>query len=120
MEDDLDFLIGDNCATNKSVANKVQVKFIGCASHRLSLAGKQVLATLADIIDKMFALFVKLKTHKYSALLRQHTPLRPVDRNETRFNGTAEGISRFFQLQEHIVKIADADLTELMLSPHEV
>jgi len=120
---DIAFIIADNCATNKSVAQKAGLKFIGCASHRLSLAGKRLMtddAAIKAVVDKMFSLMQVLKKQKWSTRLRAETALLPADRNETRFNGTADGIKRFFQLKPHMEKIADEELTELMLTPAEV
>lgn len=35
------FLVGDNCATNQSVATKLTVSLIGCARHRYNLASSR-------------------------------------------------------------------------------
>jgi hypothetical protein len=119
---DVVVMIADNCSTNKSAANKAGFKFIGCASHRLNLAAKKLVTDdqeLKRLVDKVFALFQKLKTQKWSARLKQETALAPIDRNETRFKGTADGIERFFQLKPHLDKIADDDLAPFMLTAAE-
>ena len=47
------FLVGDNCSTNLSVANKVQKPFIGCASHRLNLAVNLIIEEEKNLITKV-------------------------------------------------------------------
>ncbi|KAG3119549.1 hypothetical protein PI124_g15683 [Phytophthora idaei] len=32
------FVIGDNCSSNQSIATKLGVPLVGCASHRVNLA----------------------------------------------------------------------------------
>lgn len=38
-------LIGDNCRTNRALADLSKLTFIGCISHRFNLADKQILMT---------------------------------------------------------------------------
>jgi hypothetical protein len=119
--DKVKLLIADNCSTNKSVAHKLGWKFLGCASHRLSLAGKEIMKGSMDKIDKVFSLFSELRKPKLMAKLRQYTSLSPITRNEIRFNGTADGIRRYFELKETLDKMAetDAELAKFMLTPTE-
>lgn len=42
--DSVTSLIGENCATNKSMANSVGVGFVGCASHRFNLDVQDIMA----------------------------------------------------------------------------
>jgi hypothetical protein len=32
------FLVGDNCSTNRAIAEKMDIPLVGCASHRFNLA----------------------------------------------------------------------------------
>lgn len=36
-------IIGDNCTTNKVIANKLSIPLIGCGSHRFCLALQKLL-----------------------------------------------------------------------------
>lgn len=114
-------LIADNCATNKSLARKLGWKFLGCASHRLSLAGKDVMQNSSEPVDKVFSLFNEVRKAKNITKLRKLTSLSPITRNDIRFNGIADGIRRYFELKEHLEKIAetDAELAKVMLTPTE-
>ncbi|KAG6962595.1 hypothetical protein JG688_00008523 [Phytophthora aleatoria] len=38
------FIVGDNCSTNQSIATKLDVPLVGCASHRFNLAVNKYLA----------------------------------------------------------------------------
>jgi hypothetical protein len=60
-------LIGDNCATNKAVANKLEVPFVGCASHRFNLAVNSFLTVYEPELDKVSQISKKLRTLKNSA-----------------------------------------------------
>ena len=43
------FIVGDNASVNMSLAEKMGVPFIGCASHRLNLAVNQILKSEVPI-----------------------------------------------------------------------
>ena len=47
------FLVGDNCATNRSLASKANKPLIGCASHRLNLAADKLISDKETIIYKV-------------------------------------------------------------------
>ena len=57
----LQFIVGDNCNTNKSLANRLRVPLVGCASHRLNLAIQQYYKDLMNVILKIDILMGKLK-----------------------------------------------------------
>lgn len=46
----VEFVVADNCATNKSVATKLDVPLIGCASHRFNLAMVRFLSNHEHLI----------------------------------------------------------------------
>ena len=59
-------LFGDNRNTNKSVANKLGVPFIGCASHRFNLAVNSYLYDFEGVLDKVsFILFDWNRLHQF-------------------------------------------------------
>jgi len=67
-------IIGDNCSTNKSVANKLDVPLVGCASHRFNLAVNYYLQDFESELEKVSQISRKLRTIKNSAQLRKKTP----------------------------------------------
>ena len=105
-------LIGDNCATNKAVANSTGVGFIGCASHRFNLAVQDILVQHDDIITIVNDLMKKLRNLVPAAKLRQFTPLAAKTRNDTRWSSTYQMISRYFEIRSMIRQI---DLPEVRL-----
>ena len=62
-------IVADNTSTNKLFARKIDVPFIGCASHRLSLAvNKNFLVNHKQLLEKVHRLMVKLGTIKRSGM----------------------------------------------------
>jgi hypothetical protein len=112
-------LIGDNCSTNRCMARKAQVNFIGCASHRFNLAVKDILAKYEDSLCKVNALMKKLKTLVASAKLRKFVALKPKTRNVTRWNSTHDMLKRYQELKEFIPLIMMPEVADLMLSPRD-
>ncbi|ETI49865.1 hypothetical protein L917_06125 [Phytophthora nicotianae] len=78
------FLVGDNCAANKRLANLLGVSLIGCASHRLNLVVRDYLKPFEESLDQVQQLVRKLRTLKQVAQLRTKTPLAAVLRQDTR------------------------------------
>ncbi|OWZ09224.1 hypothetical protein PHMEG_00018107 [Phytophthora megakarya] len=109
------FLVGDNCAVNKRLANLMGVPLVGCASHRLNLAVREHLAPHEDALAEVQALMRKLRTLKQAAKLRQKTSLQPVLRQETRWSSTFAMLARYFRLFEHLCP-DDEDLEDLIPS----
>ncbi|KAG3111750.1 hypothetical protein PI124_g10585 [Phytophthora idaei] len=68
--DDCRFLVGDNCAVNKRLANLLRVPLIGCASHRLNLAMREYLEPYESSLEEVQRLMRKLRTVKQAAQLR--------------------------------------------------
>jgi len=64
------FLVGDNCAVNKRLANLVGVPLVGCASHRLNFAVRETLAPYDDLLEEVQRLARQLRTLKQAVKLR--------------------------------------------------
>lgn len=64
------FLVGDNCTTNVSISTKMNIPLIGCYSHRLNLACKQIFTAEKHLIDKVDELMKKLSNNKPRGFLR--------------------------------------------------
>jgi hypothetical protein len=88
------FLVGDNCSTNKKLSNDISVPLVGCASHRLSLAVNVFLNDYEEVISKIDQLMSYLKTNKGAANLRKATPLIAVKQQKTRWSSTFEMLQR--------------------------
>ncbi|KAK1937009.1 hypothetical protein P3T76_009787 [Phytophthora citrophthora] len=89
-------LVGDNCSVNKRLANLMGVPLVGCASHKLNLAVKTILAPYEAELEAVQALMKHLRIINAAAKLRFATPLRPVLRQETRWGSTYAMLKRFF------------------------
>jgi hypothetical protein len=97
------YLIGDNCSTNKALANTLNVPLIGCASHRLNLACKLIISEEESLLQKVASLMKLLSTKKRRARLRTLTNLRPKQRMAVRWSADYEIIKRYFELSPFIM-----------------
>jgi len=66
-------IIGDNCSTNKRVADIIGVPLVGCASHRFNLAVQKYLSAYEREMTKVSNVRRKLRTIKTTAKLRKST-----------------------------------------------
>jgi hypothetical protein len=112
------FLVGDNAATNKSLADLLHVPLVGCNSHRFNLGCKLYLSENEDLLEKIHVLMRKLTNLKKAGALRKKTTLRPVMRNVTRWSSTHDMVARYLQLKPYI-DLEDPELAQLSLSPGE-
>ena len=107
--DNLIFLIGDNAPVNKSLADMLNVPFIGCASHRFNLACKKFLKPFELPLQRINKLMGVLRNIKQAGKLRKKTDLEPVKRNVTRWSSTYSMLSRFFEIRNSVDE-SDPDL----------
>lgn len=105
-------LVGDNCATNRSLSNILELPLIGCASHKLNLAVEKYIQGFPEI-QVINQLMIKLSTPLKMAKLKLRTALRPISRNVTRWSSCFNMLERFFEIQEYL-DITDPDLAFLM------
>ena len=98
----LNFIVGDNCSTNKRISDLLSVHFIGCASHRFNLAVNHIIKSDIEIIAKINRLSSKLKTLKQFAKLKKSTPLRPKTHNVTRWSSVNEMLQRYTEIKPFI------------------
>ncbi|GMF48796.1 unnamed protein product [Phytophthora fragariaefolia] len=99
------FLVGDNCNTNLSIATKMGVPLVCCASHRLNLAIMTYLAPYETLLDEVNALMLELRHENYFAELKKHTDLHPVKRNVTRWSSTFTMLERYIRIRSEIKKV---------------
>jgi hypothetical protein len=62
--DDVTIMMGDNCTTNLSLANKANKPFIGCYSHRLNFAVKYFVRPQQLLLSKINSFMVFLSPKK--------------------------------------------------------
>ncbi|RLN10139.1 hypothetical protein BBJ28_00018417 [Nothophytophthora sp. Chile5] len=102
-------VVGDNCATNQSIATKMGVPLVGCASHRFNLAVNKVLAPYEDLLDNVNTLMVELRKENNFAELKKHMELLPVKRNITRWSSTFTMVQRYIRIRGDIKKVEAAE-----------
>ena len=114
-------LIADNCELNKAISDQTNKPLIGCASHRFALAVNKFISGEMETVTKVNSLMVKLRTLKMSAKLREHTPLRPVLFNTTRWTSISFMIKRYLEIKSVLIDhfSSDPHLLDLLLSPRE-
>ncbi|KAG2780343.1 hypothetical protein PC116_g13459 [Phytophthora cactorum] len=69
-KDMVGFLMGDNCNTNQSVANKLGVPHVGCVRHLLNLAVNKFLAPHETLLSEVSTLMVELRQKTTTPSLR--------------------------------------------------
>jgi len=97
---DLEFFTADNCSVNVAIARECNVPLVGCASHRLALATREVIKQggYQPLIDEVSLLMDKLTTLKNSDKLRNCSltkGLIAVTRNTTRWTSDWKMLTRF-------------------------
>ncbi|KAE9321784.1 hypothetical protein PR003_g17390 [Phytophthora rubi] len=99
------FLVGDNCSTNQSIAMKMGIPLVGCASHRFNLAVKKYLEPHERLLSEVNDLMVELRPEKNRAELKKYTELLPVKRNVTRWSSTFTMVQRYIRIRADIKKV---------------
>lgn len=115
----IEFLTGDNCTTNCSIADRLNVGFVGCASHRLNLAVNEFLKhpPYEECITSVHALMLSLNTIKNRAALRAAgTNLSPMFHNQTRWWSKYLMLQRYVQLHPFLL-VAHIDTATINLIP---
>ncbi|RLN96724.1 hypothetical protein BBJ28_00019689 [Nothophytophthora sp. Chile5] len=113
------FIVGDNCAVNKKLATLLSIPLVGCASHRLNLAVQAYLQQYEEDLDTIHTWMKKLRTLNHAAKLRLKTPLRPVVRQDTRWNSTYSMVERYVRLATFL-SAEDDEICELLPSARSV
>jgi hypothetical protein len=120
---DLEFFTADNCSVNVATARECNVPLVGCASHRLALATREVIKQggYQPLIDEVSLLMDKLTTLKNSDKLRNCSltkGLIAVTRNTTRWTSDWKMLTRFVFLYPFLYTLDLArDTTVLIPNP---
>ena len=96
-------ICGENAEVNKAIATLCNLPPLGCNSHRLNLAVKEITTTSSNLLEKANNLMTKLRGLKLSGKLRKLTDLRPVYKNDTRWLSVYEMLDRYCKLRPFLV-----------------
>ncbi|KAJ0408506.1 hypothetical protein P43SY_006436 [Pythium insidiosum] len=110
--DDIRFLVGDNCSTNQAIANLMKIPFVGCASHRLNLAVNKFLEENKHVINKVQELMVALRKPNTNAHLERTTRLHAQIANSTRWTSV-------YMMPKHYLELRDAARQIVTLKNHD-
>jgi len=119
--DDILFLCGDNCNTNKRIALDMHVPLIGCHSHLFNLAVESYLDTnFKDVVAKIEKLSGKLRNRKAAGKLRAYgCKLEAISRNTTRWSSAFMMLKRYREIKAFMNAARFPELVELIPTPTE-
>lgn len=100
------FIVGDNCSTNQSIATKLSILLISCASHRFNLAVFNYLVDFRDLTDQVHALMFQLRHPNNFADLSLHTNLHLVKANATRWSSAYDMLERYIAIRDVFKRVA--------------
>ncbi len=112
-------LIGDNCSVNRSLAKRIGIGFIGCASHRWNLAMKDVTGSSDLSISKVEVIMKAFRRPKLAGKLRKLTHLKAKCPNATRWSSTVQMLDRYTKLRSFLSGFDEHEFGESLLTPHE-
>ena len=121
---DCEFFTADNCSVNTATASMANVPLIGCASHRLALATREVIKQggFQDIVNEVALLMEKLTTLKNADKLRNCVAtngLLSIIRNATRWTSDHKMLERFVLLYPHLFTLNLARDTTILIPNSE-
>lgn len=89
---------------------------VGWASHRFNLAVKQIMNKEQNLLSKINTLMLKLRTLLMSDKLQQHTTIRPLLRNETRWSSSFEMCKRYVEIRDYLSSLDSAEMDDMSLT----
>ena len=93
-------LIAGNSSTNRSISERFFKPLLGCSSHRYNLAVMDSIEADKVVIEKVSDLMSILCYHLAAAKLREHTHLKAIGSNRTRWSSTYNKLKRYLQRRE--------------------
>jgi hypothetical protein len=113
------FICGDNCNTNKKLATDLHVPLIGCCSHLFNLAVENyITANFGVLVDLVGTLSGKLRNRKAAGKLRQlGCTLQPICRNATRWSSAFAMIKRYRDIKVYVNATNFPDLVDIIPTP---
>ena len=118
--DNVVVLIGDNCSTNKKIADDTAIPLIGCASHRFNLAVNSWLEERPEyeqVLDAIHKLMVQLRQLKNAARLRALTDLCAIKHSVTRWSSKYDMAQRYIKIEAAAKGIPQVE--DLILTPRQ-
>jgi hypothetical protein len=118
----IEFLSGDNCSTNVSLARKLRCPLVGCNSHKLNLAVQTsfINSERRELVNKVDRLMSELRTLKNAGIVRSVTFITPIRKNATRWSSTYNMLSRYVELEPFLPLCTAFPNTVLGLIPSAV
>ncbi len=115
---DIAFVIGDNCNTNKKLSKLLKVPLLGCYSHRLNLAIRLMIDTkYKEVVQKVHDLCIKLRTSKMKGwLVNKKCNWVSIINSETRWDSDFKMIKRYIQLRPFIRVNPHPDFADELLN----
>jgi len=107
-------LLGDNCNTNKAIADNLNVGFVGYASHRFNIFVKTMIENEETLMESIREIMKKVTHPVTAAKLREHSDLWPKCSNKTRWSSTLNMLKQFLELKEAITNMEDDEIDILM------
>jgi hypothetical protein len=107
--------IADNTSVNKKIARILDIPHVGCTNHKFNLEVEDYMKQdFADILDGIRETMVLISSsHKFKAMLCQHTSKQPLFYNNTRWYGKYTVVKQWLEIYLHVLevnrKIADKD-----------
>ncbi|CAG8725710.1 44384_t:CDS:2 [Gigaspora margarita] len=98
------FLLGDNCSTNKKIANDLNLPLVECALHRLNLVVNDFINSSITLVNQIRTIVHMMRTYKNREKLAKVTNLKPVLDNATRWMSVTKMIKRCKELIPYITQ----------------
>lgn len=108
-------LIGDNTSTNLVSFHHFGRLFVGSNGHRFNLAVKDFLSKRQFIVEKVQRHMKRISYLIPATLLRQFTTQTAKKNNIARWSSTYLMLLRYSQVREHVPRVDNADVMELLL-----
>jgi hypothetical protein len=106
------FVLSDHASTMQAIAAQLKVPFVGCQSHRLELACKELHKPFENQISHVNTIMMFIKTSiKYTSTLMKLSTLKPKVRQQTRWGSTQSMLERYMRVKEFLHPMLNAVAT---------
>ncbi|RLN92682.1 hypothetical protein BBJ28_00021944 [Nothophytophthora sp. Chile5] len=99
------FIVAYNCATNQSIATRLKLPLIDCASHRFTLRVNRLLDENRDQIDQIQNLMIQMWHINNAAELAKATDQKPIKANVTQWSSTFAMLERYTVIRDAILTV---------------
>lgn len=106
-------LVCDNAYVNKAIGRAMKVPTIACKAHLLQLFINNIyLKDKEEIVEKIHAIMVKLKSTIFLARLDEIGCKHPVLSNVTRWSSTYKMVKRYVEISPYLKELTEAQMDE--------